>query len=847
MRKPAANRRIASLLWAAASLVFLSVPVFTADDQTVCNAHAKSDTTEVGLAACSRAIESNAFRGNDLKVLYYNRARRWGETRDAERAFRDYREALRLDPNNIDILDRTFISSLVAGEIDEGASLAASVIRSDRTHRVARLVLGVQALKQKQYQVARQHFAQAGTSQIGDLAKTLLSAWALLGMNDVQGAVKAIDNLNGPDWYRSFKLFHAGLILDLAGRSNEAGSRFEQAHKLDPSLRVVDAYARWASRRGDAQRALTIYDGFEQVISRHPLILWARNQLRSSGVLPALVDSVQLGAAEVLYGLGATLARNGAEDLGIIYLQLAIYFEPGHSLAILALGDVYENVKKPDLALAAYARIPDSSALRRYADIQAATVLNALNRPEEAKKRLQMIIAANGGDFEAFRALGDVFRERKEFSECADAYSRAIASLDRETKLCWFIYYLRGVCYERSQAWEKAEPDLRKALDLSPDQPQVMNYLGHSLVEREKNIDEALQLITRAAEQRPDDGYIIDSLGFAYYRQGRYFEAAMKLERAIELQPNDPSIRTHLGDAYWRLNRRGDAISQWSRARELKPELRELAGIEEKLRVGLPDVAGPPAATVAALPSASPAAVVPANPVRRVALVVGNSAYKSVVPLPNPRGDAELVAAALRGVGFQSVRLETDLGREKLIDVLRAFGREAETADWAVVYFAGHGIEVGGVNYLIPVDARLETDRDLQFEAVALDQVLGSVEAARKLRLVILDACRDNPFARQMRRTVASRSIGRGLGRIEPEGGTLVAYAAKHGEIALDGEGRNSPFVTSLVRRLPMPGIEINKLFRLVRDDVMAATERKQEPFVYGSLPGEDFFFVAGP
>jgi uncharacterized caspase-like protein len=234
-----------------------------------------------------------------------------------------------------------------------------------------------------------------------------------------------------------------------------------------------------------------------------------------------------------------------------------------------------------------------------------------------------------------------------------------------------------------------------------------------------------------------------------------------------------------------------------------------------------------------------------APPGRRIALVVGNSAYQRAPALPNPRGDAELVATVLRAVGFQSVRLESDLARDKLIDVLRALGREAESADWAVVYFAGHGIEVGGVNYLIPVDARLETDRDLQYEAVALEQVLGSVEAARKLRLVILDACRDNPFARQMRRTVASRSIGRGLGRVEPEGGTLVAYAAKHGEIALDGEGTNSPFVASLVQRLPTPGIEINKLFRLVRDDVMAATARKQEPFVYGSLPGEDFFFVA--
>jgi uncharacterized caspase-like protein len=175
------------------------------------------------------------------------------------------------------------------------------------------------------------------------------------------------------------------------------------------------------------------------------------------------------------------------------------------------------------------------------------------------------------------------------------------------------------------------------------------------------------------------------------------------------------------------------------------------------------------------------------------------------------------------------------------------FAREAEGADWAVVYYAGHGIEMGGVNYLLPVDARLETDRDAQFEAVPLDQVMSAVDGAKKLRLVLLDACRDNPFARQMRRTTASRSVGRGLARIEPEGGTLVVYAAKHGEVALDGEGGgNSPFVAALVKNLPTPGVEINKLFRLVRDEVMAATGRRQEPFLYGSLPGEDFFFAAG-
>ncbi|GEP12087.1 caspase family protein [Methylobacterium gnaphalii] len=228
----------------------------------------------------------------------------------------------------------------------------------------------------------------------------------------------------------------------------------------------------------------------------------------------------------------------------------------------------------------------------------------------------------------------------------------------------------------------------------------------------------------------------------------------------------------------------------------------------------------------------------------RVALVIGNSAYRSVPALPNPRRDAGRVAASLGSAGFQSVTVVDDASRADLITALNRFSDAAERADWAIVYYAGHGIEIGGANYLIPVDARLKSDRDITDEAISLDRVLESIEPAHKLRVVVLDACRDNPFAGAMRRTIATRSVGRGLAQVEPEGGTLVAFAAKHGQTALDGDGANSPFAEALARRIVTPGVEINKLFRLVRDDVMAATGRRQEPFVYGSLPGEDFFFV---
>ncbi|MBR0990820.1 caspase family protein [Bradyrhizobium japonicum] len=234
---------------------------------------------------------------------------------------------------------------------------------------------------------------------------------------------------------------------------------------------------------------------------------------------------------------------------------------------------------------------------------------------------------------------------------------------------------------------------------------------------------------------------------------------------------------------------------------------------------------------------------------RRIALVIGNSAYENVAALPNPVRDANLVADVLRLTGFEAVTLLTNLRKDALVNALREFAARAETADWAVVYYAGHGMEIGGVNYLIPTDAKLAADREIGFEAVPVDQVLNAAERARKLRLIILDACRDNPFAAQMKRTltVASRSVSRGLAPLEPEAGTLVVFAAKDGETALDGDGTNSPFATAFVKNLPTPGLEVRRLFDFVRDDVMEATGRRQKPFSYGSVSGrQDFYFVAG-
>jgi tetratricopeptide (TPR) repeat protein len=309
-----------------------------------------------------------------------------------------------------------------------------------------------------------------------------------------------------------------------------------------------------------------------------------------------MVRSAAAGAAEVLFGLGAALGRQGGEDIGLIYLQLAIYLDPEHPLALLSLADLYEAMKKPELAIEAYNRVPANSPLRRNADIQLGLNLEAMERPEEAKKKLDELVAHKPDDMEAIVALGNVLRSRKQFKEAADVYSKVLDGIKEPTRQHWTLYYFRGICYERAKDWPKAEKDLQKALDLYPDQPQVLNYLGYSWVDQGLNLDKAVQMIRRAVELRPNDGYIVDSLGWAYYRLGRFDEASTDLERAIELKPEDPVINDHLGDAYWKTGRELEARFQWRHARDNKPEPEDLVKIEEKLKDGLKDSGTPPKA-----------------------------------------------------------------------------------------------------------------------------------------------------------------------------------------------------------------------------------------------------------
>jgi tetratricopeptide (TPR) repeat protein len=443
-----------------------------------------------------------------------------------------------------------------------------------------------------------------------------------------------------------------------------------------------------------------------------------------------------------------------------------------------------------------------------------------------------------------YSSRGNIYLQKGEYDRAIREFGQALRLAPRDAQ----SYSDRGVAYAEKGEHDRAIRDFDEAIRYNPKSAGSFNNRGASY--RDKgDLDRAIRDNEEAVRLEPKNAKLITGRGATYRARGDLDRALADFNEAIRLEPK-------LAAAY---RFRGLVFQSKGDVERARADLRHTLEIDPSFTKARDDlgrldsvaaVPAPSAPTVAPVPKSVTAAVpvspqAPAIPERRVALVIGNGAYANVPALTNPLNDARTVAEALRRVGFTSVRSATNLKRDALVNALKVFAAEAETADWAMVYFAGHGIEVGGVNWLIPVDAALKADRDVQFEAVALEQVLGSVETVKKLALVVLDACRDNPFAAKMRSTTASRSIGRGLAAIEPRRGTLVAFAAKHGQVALDGTGANSPFVSALVRHMQTPGLEINKVFRLVRDDVLNATNSRQEPFIYGTLPAQDFFFAS--
>jgi Tfp pilus assembly protein PilF len=474
------------------------------------------------------------------------------------------------------------------------------------------------------------------------------------------------------------------------------------------------------------------------------------------------------------------------------------------------------------------------------------------------------------------------------WAEKGDA-ARALADFNRNVALepnVAAIFNNRGQFLLQRQELDQAIADFTEAIRL--DVRYSKPYANRAEAWRQKgDLDRSLADIGEAIRIDPRDplNYVRRADTLRY--RGDYQLALAEYDRALAIMSDYIPAFTGRGLAYERLGDVTAALAEFRKALASQSYLANLdyskSSIETArariaaLGSGAPPPVIPPAPRRAESATSIPtpnvgAPIVPpdaaratqASQGRRVALVIGNSDYRNAVKLGNPQHDAAAIGASLRNIGFERVTVLVNLAREDLLEALRAFAEIARTADWAMVYYAGHGLEINAVDYLVPVDAKINSEPEALTQGVALAEVIRATEGAAKLKLVLLDACRDNPFLAQSRKPwgpaaiVSAAAAGKarsldqslgpakGLSQVKASDGTLVFFAAKEGQAALDGDGDNSPFAVAMLQRIATPGVEIGKVLRLVRDDVMEATAGRQEPFVYGSLPiGEDFYFVA--
>lgn len=527
---------------------------------------------------------STSVLGNYLAGRF---ARASQDTRDAAEF---YGRALERDPSNEVLLEQTFQMETMSGNWPKAIPLAQQLVNTHESHRMSQFLLGVTSFKSADYTTAEKHFQAASENPIGELTSAVALGWTRLAAGDADGALKAVDLPKQPDWAQFYLRYHRALIADIAGRKAVAAAAYEKMFRQDSrTLRTALAYAQHAAHYGDFKLARRI---MHQQISKtqgdpHPLAKDMMERIKKGEKTPFLVASPSDGLAELFYGLGEALTGEGGVSLGTIYLQLALDVKPDHAFALAALANAQESAKRYQDAIATYDRIPKGTPLQSAIDIRKAFNLNSLDKVDEAKAILVKLTEENPKDVRPLEALGNILRARKQYAEAVKYFTKAIALLGKHDPRYWGYYYARGTSYERLKNWPAAEKDLKKALALAPDQPLVLNYLGYSWIDQGTHLKEGMRLIEKAVQLKPDDGYIVDSLGWAHYKRGDYKEAVRFLERAVEIKPEDPTLNDHLGDAFWKVGREREARFQWSQALSLNPEPEDVDKIKAKLDHGL--------------------------------------------------------------------------------------------------------------------------------------------------------------------------------------------------------------------------------------------------------------------
>lgn len=551
----------------------------------------------VMLAACAAPLAQPAAPALDTSfgartaTGSYLAARQAQLMRDSANAARFAADALRLDPNNPELFGLANRAYLEDGQFDAAVDIARRAAGLGPSQPLGSLTLAVAAARSKNYADAAALLTAMPANGINRVLIPMMRAWALAGSSngDSAAALEMLKPVTEVTGFRALVEFHSALIEDMLGHTAEAEPHYRKSLEGEGATtpRIVEAAGGFFERQGQAQTAREIYGNLLKQVPDAANIAAAQAR---AGVGPApakLVGDAGRGLAEALFDVAAALRQENNSAVALLYGRLAMVLAPDSNAIIVLLADTLEALNQRAQAVALYEKLPASSPQNYAVQIRVADNLNQMGQSDEAVRRLRALAAADTSRPDALIAVAQILRAKENFAESAEAYTQAIARIPKIEARHWPLFYARAIDFERSKQWPKAEADFLKALELQPEQPDVMNYLAYSWVEQGVNIARARTMLERAVQLRPNAGHIVDSLGWVLYRTGQFQEAVPILERAVELMPEDPVLLDHLGDALWRVGRKTEADFQWRRSLRNNPEPDLKTQLERKLEQGL--------------------------------------------------------------------------------------------------------------------------------------------------------------------------------------------------------------------------------------------------------------------
>jgi tetratricopeptide (TPR) repeat protein len=519
---------------------------------------------------------------------HYLAARQAEVERDNGRAADLLAVTIAEDPDNLDLLNESFLLLASEGRIDEAAAAAERIDALDPKSPTAGMVRAARDMIAGDYKTADVRLAKLSPEGVNRLVLPMARAWLTLANKGPDEALKVLDELKAIPGLEPMVHLHAGAILDVANRIPAAEAEFKQLVEAEgTTLRVVEIVGNFYQRHGTPAQARAVYDKF---LAENPqsTSLEVPMAALAAGKAPApVIADVRDGLAETFFNLASILSREEVIDTAMVFLRVSLALKPDYPIAQTLLGEMLAGQGRTADSVAAYRKVAPDSSFAWPARLEVAKGLDEIDRTDEAIAMLRAMIEERKDRSDAATTLGNILRSHERFEEAAAAYDIAVARIEKPRPENWPLFYSRGIALERIKQWDRAEVDFKRALELEPEQPYVMNYLAYSWIEQGRHFDEALKMLERAVDLKPEDGYIVDSLGWVYYRLGQYDKAVVTLERAVELEPADPTITDHLGDAYWKAGRKNEARYQWRRALLFDPEEDQVAPIQAKVERGL--------------------------------------------------------------------------------------------------------------------------------------------------------------------------------------------------------------------------------------------------------------------